>query len=419
MSSHHQSEKGGSVALLILVMAAFLGILYVGQIEVAKSAIEISKQKQLLDMAGALLGNNIIKSGVSYNCVNGMLQNETLASMELAAREMNLLPMPSIKCHDAGTTIDPITGQTKRNIQLETTTGVSSKYANGETTTRQINIQFNEQTQPVKKPDSSITFILDFSGSMNSFNRRGQLIQAVNQFIAGQYDIKYGAVFFSTDVIQPSININKGAAHDRAASDRINRQRADGSTNFTAGLSQAKNLLWGQAIDKHFFVFITDGDPTAGSEPISWVRNNIFSIPPVNCRKLNPDVNCITIYSLGVNISDANVERLIKMSGNAATPNDERAEYFYYATNQQIGAAFDSIIANILCKWGPIAPIPNNLQEMRNLNVFLNDRPINRNDWELDENTYEIKLYNQVCDEILENGGQITTRYGKINTIIL
>ena len=51
-------------------------------------------------------------------------------------------------------------------------------------------------------------------------------------------------------------------------------------------------------------------------------------------------------------------------------------------------------------------------------NVFLNDISINRNDWELDENTYEIKLYNEICEEILENGGQITTRYGKINTII-
>jgi len=180
---------------------------------------------------------------------------------------MNINPIPIIKCQDLGTIIDPITGQTKRNIQLETTTGISSRYSNGETTTRNINIQFNEQTQPVKKPDSSITFILDFSGSMNAFNRRDQLIQAVNQFIVGQYDIKYGVVMFSTDVIQPSININKGGAHDRAAIDRLNRQRADGNTNFTAGLSQARSLLQGQPIDKHFFVFITDGDPTAGGEP--------------------------------------------------------------------------------------------------------------------------------------------------------
>jgi len=63
--SHHNSEKGGSVALLILVMAAFLGILYIGQIEVAKSSIEVNKQKQLLDMAGTLLGNNMIKSGIA------------------------------------------------------------------------------------------------------------------------------------------------------------------------------------------------------------------------------------------------------------------------------------------------------------------------------------------------------------------
>jgi len=414
LKNNKQHQKGGSLALLILVMTAFLGILYIGQIEVAKSSIEISKQKQLLDMAGTLLGHNMIKSGVSYNCANGMLQNDSLNTLSAAAREMNIQPMPNIKCQDLGTYIDE-QGQTRRRIQLSSTTGVSSKYANGEQVTRDILIEFKEQTQEIKKPDSSITFILDYSGSMNSYNRRQQLVNAFNQFIAGQYDIKYGASLFSTDVIRPSVNINKGGAHDQLASRRISEQRADGSTNFTAGLNDAKNLLRNQPIDKHFFVFITDGDPTAGGEPISWVRQNIFNIPPNNCRRLNPDVNCITIYSLGVNISDANVERLIKMSGNAATPENERAEYFFYATNQQIGQAFDNIIANILCKWGPIAPIPNNLQELQNLNIFLNDQPLNRNDWELDENTYEIKLYNQTCDHILENGGLITSRYGKIN----
>ena len=412
--SNKSNQKGGSVALLILVMAAFLGILYIGQIEVAKSSIEVNKQKQLLDMAGTLLGNNIIKSGISYNCANGEFQNDSRIILETAAREMNIHTIPNIKCHDLGTYIDEL-GQTKHRLQITSTTGVSSKYANGELVNREIIIEFKEQTQEIKKPDSSITFILDYSGSMNSFNRRQQLVNAFNQFIAGQYDIKYGASLFSTDVIQPSVNINKGGIHDQLASQRISNQRADGSTNFTAGLNDAKNLLRNQPIDKHFFVFITDGDPTAGGEPVSWVRQNIFNIPPNNCRRLNPDVNCITIYSLGVNISDTNADRLIKMSGNAATPENERVEYFFYATNQQIGLAFDNIIANILCKWGPIAPIPSNLNELQNLNIFLNDQPINKNDWELDENTYEIKLYNQVCDQILENGGLITSRYGKIN----
>jgi hypothetical protein len=54
-------EKGASVAALIVIIAAFLAILSIGQIEVTKSSIEISKQKQLLDNAGSILGKNIMK----------------------------------------------------------------------------------------------------------------------------------------------------------------------------------------------------------------------------------------------------------------------------------------------------------------------------------------------------------------------
>jgi len=405
-------EKGASIAALIVVIAAFLAILSIGQIEVAKSSIEVSKQKQLLDNAGSILGNNIMKYGITYNCQNGVIQNETSASIDRIAMEMGIRPVPQIRCEDQGSFINE-RGQTRRRIKLSSTTGLSSRYSDGSQKTRDVYIDFNEQSQPVDKPDSSITFILDYSGSMNSFNRRQQLINAFNQFIAGQYDIKYGASLFSTDTLRPSVNINKGGGHDAAASRRISGQAAEGSTNFTAGLSEAKRLLIGQPIDRHFFVFITDGDPTAGSEPISWVRSNIFNTNPQNCRRLNPDENCITIYSLGVNISEGNVQRLIQMSGNASTPQNQREEYFYYARNDQIGRAFDAIIANILCKWGPIAPIPQNLQDLRNLNLFLNDMPVERNDWEIDENTFEVKLYNELCDHILENGGQITARYGK------
>ncbi len=415
--SAHSSQKGGAMALLILVIAATLAILFFGQIHVSLSAIETSKQKQLLDATAKILGNNIIKNGLNHNCSNGLILNESRAQMQQMATELGLRQLPTITCQDLGLITLP-NGQTQRNIQVSMTSGVSSHYAQGQTVNRNLNLQLNEQTQPITKNNSSITFILDFSGSMNSNNRRTQLIDAVNQFINARYDIKYGAALFSTDSINPPIHINKGPFHDSQASTRIGNQRAEGNTNFTAGLSQAKSLLNTQPIDKHFFVFITDGDPTAGSEPIAWVRNNIFNIPAENCRRLNPQVNCITIYSLGVAISDNNVQRLISMSGNAATLPNARQDYFYYANNQQIGRAFDNIIANILCKWGPINPLPTNLNDLQNLNVFLNDRPINRNDWEIDETNMEIKLYNQVCDEILENGNNITIRYGKTNLII-
>jgi hypothetical protein len=405
-----REQKGGAISLLILVISALLAILYFGLIHVSKSSIEVSNQKQLLDNAGSLIGYNIIKYGLNHVCVNGSVQNETRIILLNVAREMNINPIPDIRCDDLGIYTDDL-GQTKRKINISTTTSVSSHY-NHDTTTRSITSLIKEQSAQIKKPDSSITFILDFSGSMNSFNRRNQLINAFNQFIDGNYDIKYGVVLFSTDVIQPSININKGNIHDADSKIRVSRQIANGSTNFTSALTDAKRLLFNQPIDKHFFVFITDGDPTAGGEPISWVRQNIFNVNAIDCKKINPDRNCITIYSLGINVSDANVERLIKMSGNAATADADRDDYFFYASNDQIRNAFDNIIASIMCKWGPISPIPS-VDELSNLNVFLNDIPVNRNDWELDDDTYEIKIYNATCDSILEGGGIMTVRYGR------
>jgi len=402
-------EKGGAISLLILVIAALFGILYLGLVHVSKSSIEVSKQKQLLDNAGALVGYDVIKYGLNHVCMNGSVLNETRVKLLQVAREMNIEPIPDIRCNDLGIYTDEF-GRTKRRIVISTTTGVSSHY-NHELTNRSVITDINEQSGDIKKPDSSITFILDFSGSMNSFNRRNQLINAFNQFIEGRYDIKYGVVLFSTDVIRPSININKGNIHDSDSSRRVSQQRADGSTNFTAALSEGKRLLFNQPIDKHFFVFITDGDPTAGGEPISWVRQNIFSINPIDCKRINPGTSCIVIYSLGINISDAGVERLIKMSGHAATADDERIDYFFYASNNQISQAFDNIIASIMCKWGPISPIPA-MNQLSNLNLFLNDVPITRDDWELDEDTYEIKIYNQTCDRILEEGGVVAVRYG-------
>jgi hypothetical protein len=403
-----RKEKGGAISLLILVIAALLGILYFGLIHVSKSSIEVSKQKQLLDNAGALIGYDMIRYGLNHVCVNGNIQNETRVKLLQVARELNIDQMPNISCEDLGVYIDEL-GQTQRKISVSTTTGVSSHY-NNEQTTRSVFVSVKEQSGQIKKPDSSITFILDFSGSMNSFNRRNQLINAFNQFVAGDYDIKYGVVLFSTDVIRPSININKGNIHDNDSSRRVSQQIADGSTNFIAALSEGKRLLFNQPIDKHFFVFITDGDPTAGGEPISWVRQNIFNVNAIDCKRINPGSNCITIYSLGINVSDANVERLIKMSGNAATV--DRSAYFFYASNNQISQAFDNIIASIMCKWGPISPIPATAQ-LSNLNIFLNDIPIRRDDWELDDDTYEIKIYNQTCDRILQEGGIMTIRYGR------
>jgi len=409
---HHTTQKGGSFALLILVITASLAILYFGNITVSSTAIEVSRQKQLLDATASLLGNNIIKYGLSYNCANGMLLNDTDAQSRYLARQIGITQYPNtFSCQDMGLITLPNT-QTQRQIKLSTTTQATP---NSPPITRDVIININEQSSPVSKPDSSITFILDFSGSMNQFNRRTQLINAVNQFIDADYDIKWGVVLFSTATLPPSIPINQGPPHNARVRQRLNSQPANGSTNFSDALNTAKQqLLASQQPDKHFFVFITDGDPNAGAEPISWTSHNIFNIDPRNCTRHNPQFHCITIYSLGINITQGNVERLIKMSGNAATSINDRQDYFFYSDNNQIAAAFDNIIASIMCKWGPIAPPPSNVSQLDNLTIFLNDRPVPRQDWELDDQTLEVSVYNEACDNVLINGGLITARYGSV-----
>lgn len=414
---HHTTQKGGSFALLILVITASLAILYFGNITVSSTAIEVSRQKQLLDATATLLGNNIIRYGLSYNCTNGMILNDTDALSRYLARQMRMTNYPdTFRCQDLGLITHAHNGQTQRQIKLSSTTQTTP---NMPPITRDVIIQINEQSATVSKPDSSITFILDFSGSMSQFNRRTQLINAVNQFIDANYDIKWGVVLFSTATLPPSIPINQGPPHNTRVKQRLNSQPANGSTNFSDALNTAKQqLISSQQPDKHFFVFITDGDPNAGAEPITWTSYNIFNIDPRNCTRHNPQSHCITIYSLGINISPSNVERLIKMSGNAATPLNNRADYFFYSDNNQIATAFDNIIASIMCTWGPITPRPQNLSQLNNLNIFINDQPIPKDNWQLDNETGEISIYNEACDNVLINGGLITARYGSVTLLI-
>jgi hypothetical protein len=414
---HHTTQKGGSFALLILVITASLAILYFGNITVSSTAIEVSRQKQLLDATATLLGNNIIRYGLSYNCTNGMILNDTDALSRYLARQMRMTNYPdTFRCQDLGLITHAHNGQTQRQIKLSSTTQTTP---NMPPITRDVIIQINEQSATVSKPDSSITFILDFSGSMSQFNRRTQLINAVNQFIDANYDIKWGVVLFSTATLPPSIPINQGPPHNTRVKQRLNSQPANGSTNFSDALNTAKQqLISSQQPDKHFFVFITDGDPNAGAEPINWTSYNIFNTDPRNCTRHNPQSHCITIYSLGINISPSNVERLIKMSGNAATPLNNRADYFFYSDNNQIATAFDNIIASIMCTWGPITPRPQNLSQLNNLNIFINDQPIPKDNWQLDNETGEISIYNEACDNVLINGGLITARYGSVTLLI-
>jgi len=237
---HHTTQKGGSFALLILVITASLAILYFGNITVSSTAIEVSRQKQLLDATASLLGNNIIKYGLSYNCANGMLLNDTDAQSRYLARQIGITQYPNtFSCQDMGLITLPNT-QTQRQIKLSTTTQATP---NSPPITRDVIININEQSSPVSKPDSSITFILDFSGSMTQFNRRTQLINAVNQFIDADYDIKWGVVLFSTATLPPSIPINQGPPHNARVRQRLNSQPANGSTNFSDALNTAKQQL--------------------------------------------------------------------------------------------------------------------------------------------------------------------------------
>ena len=115
---------------------------------------------------------------------------------------------------------------------------------------------------------------------------------------------------------------------------------------------------------------------------------------------------------------------LKSLSGNAATPPGDRHKFSKEIESIDIEDAFNAIVDDILCSFGPLDPQPS-VEEEDSIRVFLNEQVLKKGedeDYVYDRELNAVKLFdaengNAACTNALENGGALKIRYGKPRVI--
>ncbi len=276
-----------------------------------------------------------------------------------------------------------------------------------------------------------LVLVLDYSGSMRanfgSTTRLKELQKAVNALLDMELRVEYGAVLFSTDVLQTvAIDYDDRQQDIRNA---ISRSYAN-MTNYPVALRHATNLLLDTEDTGWYILFVTDGLP-------EWYRSSNhrdYCGPecggPISLD-LADEIRAagITIFTLFIG-SDSQAEQLLRdMSGSSSRPGDP--ECAFVARNaEQLHETFRRIVSSILCTVGPISPAPPEGTQPEDVHVFLsipnepNEIPLDftwsvgdypddyRYSYDPGEN--KVSLSERACDAVIDLGATLQVRYGSI-----
>ena len=432
--SLHRSSQQGFAALVVIMIAGVLSTLSFYSIKFGRVAQRVSMEKQLLDSHGVIVGQQLIENNLDAVCINGEFRGDTKELSRALFRGLD-----GVNRRDREYTCEPLDGGQVIVREEGDPSGppgtfrryrVSSSY-NGlsdlndednpeDQVVRSVIVEVREINTELNRPRPQIMFLLDYSGSMNSNNRYERLKNAMNQFVAGNHEVDYGVVFFSSDVLE-TIEVGSGAAHDERVSEAVDSRSPGGSTNFVDPLKEAVENLNRTNNHYSYIVLISDGKPNRGGDPKNYVDRRIRNIDEEICRVRRGNKICHTIYTLGVD--NADVDLLESLSGNAASSRRQRAEYTFEIASDNIEDAFEDITRDILCTFGPIEPVLEG-DDFETLHVFLNGRSIpeiqNDDDvegYQYDESTSSVRLFGQACSDSIDGQGELTLRYGKPRVI--
>ena len=311
-------------------------------------------------------------------------------------------PSPSFECIDLGLECND-EGICERSFSI------SSVYDPGRgDISKSTKVKVKEETHDVSFVDAAVVMLLDFSGSMNG-NRINQLKDAVRSFVDSNFNLSYSVILYNSDIITTS-NIGKGQQHNQSIHTIINNNNPSGGTNFIKPLSEAINQIQTSDYEAYYILLISDGSPNEGiNSSQSFIQNNILSLDDDACLFTTTQNPCITVYTLGVD--NANQNALQSISGN--TLSQDSQDYSYTVNANQVQAAFNAIIEEIMCRIGPVlAETP--------INVFNGLDLLDENiDYVYSEDTKVFKFYDvdpfYVCTEMLNASAQLTLRWGDVN----
>lgn len=266
--------------------------------------------------------------------------------------------------------------------------------------------------------------VLDFSGSMQldfGGQRRYQVLQqVVTNMLNRDYPIEYGLVNYSSDVLD---TIAVGADNTAQIISRVNNRGPSGMTNYQAAVDRATQLLRNTGSERMNMLFISDGEPTAGGDPVDAAD-----------RARDAGVQIIT---LNIGGGAAQADLLKDMGGRNEPPEDYAHPRFYFSASnpQALQDAFDAIVADALCTIGPVGvqlepeDDPRDkvfavLKTARDEEVRMEYAPNLTTPEMRDTLSYNfnrddnmVRLTEGACTELLDNGARVVVRHGDLNLV--
>jgi len=391
-TSKNRRHKGFA-ALTTAMIAALLALLSLSAIQYGRIALNVYEEKQILDSCSVGLGLSVIET----NDVQALCSTDSLNE---CASYISQNVSPDFECIDLGLECTPDSVCVRKF-------GITSNYNPGRgETSKSVTVSVAEEVHDVDLINAAVIMLLDYSGSMGG-NRIQQLKDTVTQFINSDFNLSYSVILYNSSVIEKS-GIGKSQQHKQSVLSIVNNRSPSGGTNFVVPLQEAMSQIQTTNYEAYYILLISDGSPNEGSGPSqTFVQNNIRSINDNNCIYSTSAEPCITVYTLGVD--NANTSALQSISGN--TINTAPNEFSFVVNANQVTAAFNAIIEEIMCRIGPV------LAE-GSLNVFNDQQVLDEGVDYLYDNLYKIiKFYDvepfNICTNMLDNNAQITLRWGK------
>jgi hypothetical protein len=264
-----------------------------------------------------------------------------------------------------------------------------------------------------------LALVLDYSGSMDlPFTGGSQraidvLETSVRGLLNAGLDIDYGAAFYSDNVFR-TVPIGAGAPAQINAI--MNSFTSGGSTNTAAGLSSGRNVLLAAPDTGRYALLVSDGEPCCAGDSFQAARNAATALWNSG----------ITIFTLEIRRSGSSAALDQFMTDVAGSPTSRRdRNYHFVATNAStLISQFETIVASIVCKVGPMSPAPADPASLR---VYLTQGSTERAvppstnliaDQDLERFRYEpadqtVRLTARACDAVIDAGADIIVRYDR------
>ena len=354
--AHRAAERGSVLPFIVFAVAILIyGSIYT--MRVNKLNQMVINEKQLLDAQAVIVGKVLINEGATVACgansrLAGSAERASTEMQQAMGSDMNndsVQDQRTIECEPYGDDLivreegDP-GGPPGTFRRYRVSSNLKHDDSDGDGVDREVIVEVREIYAEIERPRPYISFDLDYSGSMSGSGVQN-LKLAVNTFLDMGYAMDFSLVLYNGGVIT---ELPMGSAEDgnqvNNARQIINRSPS-GGTNFGPPLQRSFQQLLAVNSPERYIVMISDGFASGHDA----VVNQIRAVDPEHCQYKKLDPACVTIYTLG--IGSASIGTLVNMSGNAATPVNERVNYAYQANLNQTQAAFNEIVEEILCRY--------------------------------------------------------------------